>query len=78
MLETTVTKITPTSEFNPAVGKTYIVELSNGERFPISADALLSRYCYDENRPVGEAFDNEFADELVYNDFQNLVNEGWD
>jgi len=42
-----IEKITPTSEFHPAVGRTYIIELSNGERFPITDDELMEKYSPD-------------------------------
>lgn len=44
----TITKLTATSQFNPAVGKTYIMELSNGERFEVTDDELMERFSPDE------------------------------
>ena len=46
-MTTIITKLTATSEFHPAVGRTYIIELSNGERFPITTDELMERYSPD-------------------------------
>jgi len=73
----TITKLTPTSTFNPATGRTFIIELSNGERFITDSEELLDKYCYDETKPAGQAFDDEKADELVGNNFQTLLNKSW-
>lgn len=72
-MTTTITKLTPTPTFHPAVGRFFIIELSNGERFETNAETLLGAYCYDETKPVGSGFDDEMADRLVQNNFQELV-----
>jgi|688.fasta_scaffold1274340_2 hypothetical protein len=73
----TITKLTPTSQIHPAVGKIFIIELSNGERFETNADELMDAYCYDSTKPVGQAFDDEKAHRMVENNFQELLGEGW-
>jgi len=74
---TTITNLTPTSQVHPALGRIFIIELSNGERFHIDADALMGAYCYDATKPVGYAFDDEKADRMVENNFQELIGDIW-
>ncbi len=74
---TTITKLTPTSEIHPALGKIFIIELSNGERSPITADELMGAYCYDSSKPAGRGFDDEKASRMVVTNFQELIGESW-
>jgi len=74
---TTITKLTPTRFIHPAVGRIFDIELSNGETFETNADELMGRYCYDHTKSIGYGFDDEKADRLVENNFQELVGESW-
>jgi hypothetical protein len=73
----TITKLTPTSTIHPAVGRIFVIELSNGERFETNADALMGTYCYDATKPIGQGFDDEKADRMVEANFQELIGESW-
>jgi hypothetical protein len=70
---TSITKLTPTPEYNPAVGRIFIIELSNGERFETNYEDLVSAYCYSPDF----GYDDEKIDRLVVNNFQELVGESW-
>lgn len=74
---TTITKLTPTSTIHPAVGRIFIIELSNGERFETNADELMGSYCYDETKPTGYGFEDEKANRMVETNFQELIGESW-
>ena len=69
-MSTTITKLTPTG-YHPALGRIFIIELSNGERFQVSADELINSYCYDGK------YDDEKASRMVGNNFQELLRESW-
>lgn len=74
----TITKLTKTNlPLHPAVGFTYIIELSNGERFQTNSDELMGTFCYDTSKPIGNQFDEDKAREMAAKDFQNLVGESW-
>jgi hypothetical protein len=66
-LTTTITKLTSTSDYCPAMGRTFIIELSNGERFKVTTEELINSYCYEEK------YDNEKADRMMNNNFQELI-----
>lgn len=68
-LTTTITKLTPTSDYCPAMGRTFIIELSSGERFKTNTEELINSYCYDEG------YDDVKADRMMENNFQELVGE---
>jgi hypothetical protein len=70
---TTITKLTPTSNYHPAVGRMFIIELSNGERFEVSTEELIGKYCYmgTEKRKTG--YDDEKIDRMMNNNFQELI-----
>lgn len=74
---TTITNLIPTSQVHPAVGRIFTIELSNGERFQTNADKLMSLYCYDNTKPIGQGFDDEMADRMVCTNFQELVGKSW-
>ena len=74
---TTITNLISTSTIHPAVGRIFIIELSNGERFETNADALMGTYCYDATKPIGQGFDDEKADRMVETNFQELIGESW-
>jgi len=76
-LTTTITKLIPTPQIHSALGRIFIIELSNGERFQTDADALMGIYCYDATKPAGFGFDDEKADRMVGNNFQELVGGIW-
>lgn len=76
-MTTTITNLTPTSQIHPALGRIFIIELSNGERFQTDADALMGAYCYDATKPAGFGFDDEKAGRMVGNNFQELIGEIW-
>jgi hypothetical protein len=76
-MTTSITKLTPTTEVHPAVGRIFIIELSNGERFRVSADELINSYCYMEAEDWRTGYDDEKIDRMVENNFQELVGEGW-
>jgi len=67
----TITKLTPTTEIHPALGKIFIIELSNGERFQMYAEEFINMYCYDEG------YLEEKVDRLMENNFQELLGEQW-
>jgi hypothetical protein len=76
-MTTTITKLTPTTDIHPALGRIFIIELSNGERFQVSADELINSYCYDATRPIGQGYDDEKAGRMVEDNFQELLRESW-
>jgi hypothetical protein len=45
---TTITKIKTTNQFHPALGKLFIIKLSNGKRFEIYSEELISKFCYND------------------------------
>ena len=64
---TTITKLTPTSNYHPAVGRMFIIELSNGERFEVNTEELIDKYCYNNG------YDDEKIDRMIDNNFQELI-----
>lgn len=66
---TTITKLTPTSNYCPAMGRTYVIELSNGERFETNTEELINSYCYEGK------YDDEKADRMIIGNFQELIGE---
>jgi hypothetical protein len=74
---TTITNLTPTSQVHPAVGRIFMIELSNGESFQTDADALMGTYCYDATKPIGQGFDDEKAHRMVETNFQELIGNIW-
>jgi hypothetical protein len=66
-LTTTITKLTPTSDYHPAVGRMFIIELSNGERFEVSTEELIGKYCYDGK------YDDVKIDRMMSDNFQELI-----
>jgi hypothetical protein len=66
-LTTTITKLTPTSDYHPAVGRMFIIELSNGERFEVSTEEFIDKYCYDGK------YDDVKIDRMMSDNFQELI-----
>jgi hypothetical protein len=77
-MTTSITKLTPTNEVHPAVGRIFIIELSNGERFKVSADELINSFCYSEGENLKTGYDDEKIDRMFQNNFQELVGESWE
>jgi hypothetical protein len=77
-MTTSITKLTPTTEYHPAVGRIFIIELSNGERFRVSADELINSFCYSEGENRETGYDDEKIDRMFQNNFQELVGESWE
>jgi hypothetical protein len=72
-MTTSITKLTPTNEYHPAVGRIFIIELSNGERFRVSADELINSFCYSEGENLKTGYDDEKIDRMLQNNFQELI-----
>jgi len=72
-LPTTITKLTPTSNYCPATGRAYIMELSNGERFEVSTEELIGKYCYMGTEDWKTGYDDEKIDRMMNNNFQELI-----
>ena len=74
---TTITYLAPTSTIHHAVGRLFMIKLSNGKHFQTSADELMGFYCYDNTKPAGQGFDDEKADRMVRTHFKELIGESW-
>ena len=72
-LTTTITKLTPTSDYHPAVGRMFIIELSNGERFEVSTEELIGKYCYMGTEDWKTGYDDEKINRMMNNNFQELI-----
>ena len=62
------TKIKTTNNFHPALGKLFIIKLSNGKRFEIYSEELISKFCYNDgydDDKIAKMESNDFADVVV-------------
>jgi hypothetical protein len=72
-LTTIITKLKPTSDYCPATGKTFIIELSNGELFKVSTEELIGKYCYTGTEDWKTGYDDEKIERMMGNNFQELI-----
>ena len=66
------TKIKTTNNFHPALGKLFIIKLSNGKRFEIYSEELISKFCYNDG------YNDDKIAKMESNDFADVVGERWD
>jgi hypothetical protein len=69
---TTITKIKTTNNFHPALGKLFIITLSNGKLFEIYSEELISKFCYNDG------YDDDKIAKMESKDFIDIIGERWD
>jgi hypothetical protein len=72
MTRPTITKLTP-AMYSFTMGRMFIIELSNGERFEISTDELVGKYCYMGTEDWKTGYDDEKINRMIPNNFQELI-----